>query len=73
MTVVLEGFSCVVSCCVTSGGGYKMIFGSGTRLIVDTSKFISTLKLHVIASLFIFIIFACIAIVCKLSMSLPRH
>ncbi len=64
---VLEGFSCVVSCCVTSGGGYKIIFGSGTRLIIDTSKFIhfnGTLKLHILAFLFIFIIFGYRAIAC---------
>jgi len=40
VTVVLEGFGCVLSCCVTTGGSYKIIFGTGTRLIIDTSKFI---------------------------------
>lgn len=34
------GFSCVLSYCVNAGGGYKLIFGTGTRLTVETSKFI---------------------------------
>jgi len=35
---VLEGFGCVFLYCVT-GTGYKIIFGTGTNLIIGTSKF----------------------------------
>lgn len=36
---VLEGFGCVFLYCVT-GTGYKIVFGTGTNLIVETSKFL---------------------------------
>lgn len=40
VVLVLEGFSCVVLYCVT-GTGNKIIFGAGTNLIIETSKFIN--------------------------------
>lgn len=37
---VLEGFGCVFLYCVTvTGSGYKIIFGTGTNLIIETSTF----------------------------------
>lgn len=32
------GFSCTAFHCVTSGVGYKIIFGTGTKLIIETSE-----------------------------------
>lgn len=36
----LDGFGVVVLYCVT-GAGNKFIFGAGTKLIIETSKFIN--------------------------------
>ncbi len=37
MVHVLEGYGIVVWYCVT-GTGYKIIFGAGTNLIIESSK-----------------------------------
>lgn len=38
-TLVLESFCRLVRHCVTGSGGlYKLIFGKGTKLVIETSK-----------------------------------
>lgn len=38
--VQLLSLCCGASCCVTDGGGFKIIFGSGSRLIIQTSEYL---------------------------------
>lgn len=69
----VEGFGCVLSCCVTTGGSYKLIFGSGTKLIIDTSKFIYFSSIGVTYILFLsffffkFFLLAKLLFVCRLT------
>ncbi len=57
MILVLEGFGVVVLYCVT-GTANKIIFGAGTSLIIESSKFINAMHRHILYDYMYIIILA---------------